>query len=229
MSDKMFVAHAEPLKDARIYVSLWFMLVSVTPAMADENSSLSDMASALLFWGVLFGFALTGGRHYAGRPAPLCKQLSDMTAVIGVAVFIFTLTHNLTSALLALLLWMLLAKSFTLANKRDLFFIVAGSFILLLFAASQSKSGLFLLYTALYVLSGVYTLLLHHAESRRNQAVVTFSETREKENHFPASTVLLSGGIICIAALLYFIVPRPAAMHFGAFYSAGGNGYSSEQ
>lgn len=229
MSGNALVAHAEPLKDGRIYVSLWFMLFSVTLAKTDDGSALTGFAATLLFWSVLFGFGLAGGLKNAKRPMPLYKQLSDMAAAIGAIVFILTLlTHNLVGALLSLLLWMLLAKSCILMNKRDLFFVVAGSFILLLFAASQSKSGVFLLYTVLFVLSSIYTLLLHHAESRRNHAV-GIASAKEEKSHFPASTVLLSGGIVGIAAVLYFLIPRPEAMHYGAFRDTGGNDYYSEQ
>lgn len=228
MSAQALLAHAEPLKDRRIYVSLWFMLFSACVAKADVDASLLGGAVSLLFWGVFFALALGCGYQHARRPLPIYKQLGDVVAVLGLGAFILTLGVSLIGALLTLLLWMQLAKSFTLAHKRDLFFTVAVSFILLLSAASQSKNSLFLLYIAGYSLSGVYTLLLHHAEGRRNRAAGA-SVVVGNASHFPASALALTGAILAVAALLYFLVPRPAAGHFGSFPSSGGHDYSSNR
>lgn len=228
MNGKALIAHVDPLKDGRIYAGLWCLLFSATLAKADVDSSLMGAAASLLFWGILFALALALGYRNAKRPMPAYKQLTDIFAVIGMLVFVVTLAQDITSALLSLLLWLLLAKGFTLSNKRDLFFTMAGAFILLLFAASQSKSSVFLLYIVFFSLSGVYTLLLHHAESRRNHAV-SISHAGKKHHHFPASTVLLTTGIFCIAAPLYLLVPRPAALHYGSYPSNGGHNYNSEQ
>lgn len=226
MSVQALLAHAEPLKDSRIYVSLWFMLFSACLAKADVDISLLGGMFSLLFWGVFFALALGCGYQHAKRPLPIYKQLGDVVAVIGLGAFVLALGVSLVNALLALLLWMQLAKSFTLANKRDLFFTVAVSFVLLLSAASKSKNGLFLVYIACYSLAGVYTLLLHHAEGRRNHAA---GAVAGGASHFPASTLALTGAILAVAALLYFLVPRPAAGHFGSFPASGGHDYSSKQ
>lgn len=228
MSVQGLLAHAEPLRDRRIYVSLWFMLFSACLARVNVDTSLLGGAVSLLFWAVFFALALGCGYQHAKRPLPLYKQLGDGVAIIGLGAFVLTLGVSLTAAFLSLLLWMQLAKSFTLVHKRDLFFTVAVSFILLLSAAAQSKSNLFLLYIVGYSLAGVYTLLLHHAEGRRNHAAGS-SIVAGSARHFPASTLALTGAILVVAGLLYFLVPRPASGHFGAFPDRGGHDYSNKE
>lgn len=228
MRDAPFLAHAEPIRDGRIYLSLWVMLFSASLAKAGTGLSMIGDTASLLFWGIAFALALASGHAHARRPQPVYPQLANLLAIIGIIVFLLDLATGIIPALLSLLLWMQLAKSVTLSRRRDLFFTVCVSFVLLLVAASQSRSGLFLLYIASYSLAGVYTLLLAQAESRRALALGT-QQIRDGGRHFPASAVALTGGILLSAALLYFLIPRPPALLLGSHLDRGGTDYRNSQ
>lgn len=228
MNDEPILAHDDAFHDRRIYYSLWSLLIISAMAKGSVAPSSFGALFALLFWGIAFAIGLGFGYHYSKKGQQICKKLSDGIAFFGLFVFIFSLISGILPALLSLLLWMLLAKSFILTNKRDLFFVMLSTFVLIVFAASQSKSSLFLVYIVLYCLAGMYTLLLHHADSGRQRALSTQLCDSIKPN-FPASTVILTSAIIACAALLYFIVPRPSAAYIGSFPSDGGNDYRNKE
>ncbi len=228
MSEEGKLAHDLPLGDRRIYFSLWGMLFSAAMARLAGETETGMALMSLLFWGVMFAIALYGGRNYAQTQNIIWKKASDTAAVIGILSFTLSLLGGMTQALLSLLLWMQLAKCFTMANQRDLFFAILTSFVLLIFSASESKEGLFILFIALYSLLGVYTLLLHHADKARLRALVTQAGDGGRPN-FPASTLLLTGAILACAALLFFTVPRPSAGNLGAQLDDGGHDYYDQR
>lgn len=218
------LAHAQPLRDAQIYISLWVLLLVATLARVQVDQSALGGAFSVFFWGALFGLGLAGGRQHGRQAHTLFKRLSDATAVVGLLAFLVSLGGGVTQALLSLLSWMQLAKCFTLVQRRDLFFTVAISFVMLLFAAAQSKSEWFLLFIALYTLAAVYTLLLAHADNRRGHATC-HQEKAGGRHPFPASSLLLTATILASAGALYLFVPRPPAAHLGAYPDDGGTDY----
>lgn len=220
------LAHAEPLQDARIYVSLWLMLMVATFARLQVENSHFGSLFALIFWGVLFTAGLMAGRQHARQASLVHKQLGDGAAIVGLLALIFNL-GDLTHGLLLLLTWMQLAKCFTLAQRRDLFFSLGVSFVLMVFAASRSKHTVFLFLLALYTLAAIYTLILAHADNRRQRA--TGHQTADNgSNPFPASSLLLTTAILSLAGGVYLITPRPAAINLGAYPDHGGTDYHSD-
>jgi transglutaminase-like putative cysteine protease len=221
----VIVAHRQPLDDRRIYLSLWGLLASAALAQAALQPLAAGAVLSWVFWAVLYGAGLAVGQ--AGDPSrPLPKQLNQGAAALGLAAFLLALPGGLAGALLVLLLWLQAAQNFLLHTRRDAYFTLALSFVVILFASAHSKSGWFLMPMALYALSGVYTLVLLHAQACRLRAAGVAAGARHVLP--PANVLALTAAILLAAALLYLFAPRPAAAKLGAFMASGGNDYSDQ-
>lgn len=219
------VAHQQPLDDRRLYLSLWGLLTSAALAQAALQSLAVGAVLFWVFWAVLYGGGLAVGS--AGDPSrPLPKQLNQGAAALGLVAFLLALPSGLAGALLILLLWLQAAQNFLLHTRRDAYFALALSFVVILFASAHSKSGWFLMPMALYALSGVYTLVLLHAQACRRRAAGVASGARHVLP--PANVLALTAAILLVAGMIYLFVPRPAAAKLGAFMASGGNDYSDQ-
>ncbi len=223
------LAHDRPLGDPRIYYSLWLLITSAAWAQGGATDTLFGGLVSVLFWGGCYALALWVGRHHTQRPLPFAKPLSDGMAVVGMVAFAMVLVQQgLLPGLITLVLWLQAAKAVTLGRKRDLHFAIGISFVVLLFAAAESRSGWFLVQTLLYVLAGIYTLVLAFADECRAEAAQVTHSTAQRGT-LPVSVVPLSLGFIAIAAAIYLLMPRPPAMHWGAYLHNGGHDYLDEQ
>jgi transglutaminase-like putative cysteine protease len=221
----VIVAHRQPLEDHRLYLSLWGLLASAALAQAALQPLAAGAVLFWMFWAVLYGAGLAVAQ--AGDPSrPLPKQLNQGTAALGLVAFLLALPIGLAGALLILLLWLQAAQNFLLHTRRDAYFALALSFVVILFASAHSKSGWFLLPMALYALSGVYTLVLLHAHACRHRAAGVASGTRYVLP--PANVVALTAAILAMAGMIYLFVPRPAAAKLGEFMASGGTDYSDQ-
>jgi len=222
------VAHARfVLRDPRIYTSLWVLMVAAAVAHASVQQFLPVTLVYGLFWGPVYAIGLACGREYGrgGRRDMRYKRGADGVAIVGIVAFAVAFaTHGLTIAFAILLLCLQAARSVTLCTRRDLYFNVAISFVLLLFAASQSKSGAFLLIMAIYTLAGTFTLVAMHGENCRTRAQGVADDPRARWL-FPAGVLPLACAVVGIATLLYLFVPRPPAAGIGAFFEDGGHDY----
>ncbi|NTV13709.1 MAG: DUF3488 domain-containing transglutaminase family protein [Desulfobulbaceae bacterium] len=217
------LAHSEPLRDRRIYLSLW--LLQACAALA--RASVGDERLALLFWWVMFAVSLASGADYAKQPTAEKRKRGEYVAAAGLAAFLFTLfTANLIQALVVMVMWLQTAKNVTISVRRDAYFSVAISFVVVFFAAAHSKSGLFLLITTGYSLACMYTLLMLHAETLRSRAAGVADEPRYR---LPASVVPLTGAVLTVAGLLYLFMPRPPALLFGGQLDRGSTDYRDQQ
>jgi transglutaminase-like putative cysteine protease len=222
------VAHSGfVLRDPRIYTSLWVLMVAAAMAHASVQQFLPVTLIYGLFWGPLYAIGLACGREYGrgSRRDLRYRRGAEAVAIAGIAAFFVALaTHGLTIALAVLLLCLQGAISVTLCTRRDLYFNVTISFVLLLFASSQSKSGAFLGFMAVYTLAGTFTLVAMHGENCRSRAHGVADDARARWL-FPAGVLPLACSVVGIAALIYLFVPRPPAARIGAFFADGGHDY----
>jgi transglutaminase-like putative cysteine protease len=147
-----------------------------------------------------------------------------LAAAAGLSAFLFGafILQNLLSALIVLLLWLQLALALRMGGRRDAYFSIATSFVLLLFGSANSKSALFLLFIAAYSLACIYALMQLHTLACRIRA----TDNAVVRHAAPAGGLALTAGILAIAAAVYLFMPRPPAALVGAFMDHGGTDYS---
>lgn len=217
----LVIAHRQPLDDRRLYLGLWSLLVSAALAQAALQPVAGAIGSAL-FWAVAYGAGLAIGATQDPE-AHLPKQLNQGAAALGLLAFLLTLSKGLAEALLVLLLWLQAAQNFRLHTRRDAYFALLISFVVILFASGRSKSGWFLVWLALYALAAVYTLVLLHAQACRYRAAGIATGNRAVLP--PANVLALTTTILLTAGLIYLFMPRLPAAKLGAFMDSGGNDY----
>lgn len=215
-------AHGAYITDRRIFISLWLLETCAAGAAASVGGGLLSF----LFWTAVFGVTLGMGADYAHAPQEAKRKRGEYVALVGVLGFVFMLlTANLMRALVTLILWLQAAKNVTVASRRDGYFALAVSFVVLLFAASLSKSSFFLFIVTGYSLAAMYALLLLHTEGlRRGAAGVADLPQRQ----LPASVIPLTAAVLMVAGLFYLLMPRPPAMLFGNHLDRHGTDYRDQ-
>lgn len=182
----------------------------------------------LLWWGVIFGIGLRCGWAQRGGPNKQYADFGNAVALLGlIAFFLLIVSSGLEGALVSLLLWAQAAQNFTLIKRRSLYFTLGVSFCLLLYAAANSKSGLFLLMLAAYVLVAMFTLYSHYLDQRN--ASMTMPLLAQGRLPLLPPVAGLSGLVMLFAVLAYLAIPRPPALHYGSVAASGGNQYHNAE
>ena len=219
----------KPIVYPPLYISTFFLLLSAVLAVSSLSESVLSLFVSILFWSCVFGVGLFCGYQNALIHKPIYTQFTNTVLVIALFVFIITLaTQNIVLALVLVLMWIQAARNFTLSTRRDLYFSFGISFFLLLYAAANSKSGGIIVYMMMYVLAGTFALVANHLDERVSKAQAYGSGITKNSMDFPHSVGVLSVLIIGLATLIYLFVPRPQALHFGAFANSGGLFYENK-
>lgn len=207
-----------------VYASLWCMLMAAATARGAVSDGLLGFFFTLLLWGSFYTIGLAFGFSNAQKENPALQQVTNGVAIFGVLAFVAILAlQGLVPALLTFILFMQGAQNFTLSRPRELYFALAISFAVILFAASESRSTAFIFCIAAYALAGVCTLTALHFEQRTEGAHgVALSEGRFR---LPSGMGLLTGVILALALVLYLVTPQPPATHAGGFFAGGGRYY----
>lgn len=207
-----------------VYVSLWCMLMAAATARGAVSDGLLGFLVSLLLWGSFYTIGLAFGFSNAQKENPALQQITNGVAVVGVLAFVAMLAmQGLVAALLTFILCIQGAQNFTLSRPRELYFALAISFAVILFAASESRSAGFIFCIAAYALAGVCTLTALHFEQRAQGAHgVALSAGRFR---LPSGMGLLTAVILALALVLYLVTPQPPATHAGGFFAGGGHYY----
>jgi len=213
---------------AIVYYGLYFMqLVAVTSVIAISSESVFGVMQ-LLWWSFIFAVGLRCGWLKHKKTDNNYEQFGNVIALLGMLVFLLLLSvEGLVAALLSMVLWAQAAQNFTLSERRGLYYTFGITFILVLYAAANSKSGLFLFFMAAYVLVAMFTLYTHYLD-QRNEAMTMHVESLGKVPIL-GPVVGLSSLVVLVGITLYLGIPRPPALHFGGVAASGGHQYNNKQ
>jgi transglutaminase-like putative cysteine protease len=178
----------------------------------------------LLLGGLSAGFILavsllvgSKGRHHQGT-----EQLATIAMLIALVMPLLLWPLGLDKSVFALLAGMIVANNLALKTRRNLYFSFLGSLFLLLYAASRSYSNLFTLWITLYVLAGVFTLMLAHTDARLDASL----GDPAGHAHFSWLAVfLVSVCLLLTTGVIYLLFPRLPPIQVSAFPSSGGTDY----
>jgi transglutaminase-like putative cysteine protease len=207
-----------------VYVGLYGLQMVAALAIVSVGLDAGLGFLQLLWWGVIFAAGLRCGWAQRSGPKKQYEELGNGVAVLGLLAFGFLfISQGLAEALVSLLLWAQAAQNFTLSKRRGLYFSLGISLCLLLYAAANSKSSLFLLVMAAYVLVAMFTLYSHYLDQRNETMTVPLGAMDKLP--WRAPVLSLSGLVLAVALLAYLTVPRPPALHYGSVAAAGGDFY----
>lgn len=141
--------------------------------------------------------------------------------ILGLGLILFfpqLLMESMFSSLISLLAWLLVAMNISLKTRRDLYFSILGTFVLILYATATQKQSSILLYLSVYTLSSMLLLVHNYFNTLLERSQIKhLSEAK-------TATLYLSVIITVIASFIYLLVPRPEPMQIG-FLPAGGEKY----
>ncbi|MEE9413596.1 MAG: transglutaminaseTgpA domain-containing protein [Methylococcales bacterium] len=218
------IAGAERLVTAKIYITLFVALLATVTSQASLRTSLLELPLHVLGWGILLALGLTAGWVAARGHRDGDQGMQNLVAWIGISVFIYqSMTSSMDVALCLLLVWLLIAMSIRLTNRRTLYFVLLASFCLILYAASLSKDSVFLIYLLIYVLAIVITLILDYSNARIHHSLVSDDQQQTAIPVFRTG-LIIGLPIVLLTTGMYLLIPRPPAAHYG-FFSAGGDHY----
>ena len=218
----------EPV-DFQQYGSRIAMLLAATAAT--RYTAESDAAHALggfVFWLIAF-FAcwkLRGALRAKRLPNIAPQKAGEAVAMLGVLLFLVTLIDDgIVSALVALL-FALLAATLVIAERRaHVLLLLGASLAPVLFAASQSRSSLFVPCAAWFTLAVLSMLIFDIGSARRRIAAATLVNVR-KAGHGGAVVALM---VLGLALPLYLYVPQPAPLSLGGRSAQTAHDYSDPE
>lgn len=145
------------------------------------------------------------------------EKLKNGAALFGVVLFLPALiSGHFFGGLLTMMAWLIIALNIGLQTRRELYFLLAGSFILFLYGTSINVESSFLFWIVLYTLS-VLMVLVHD-----NFNKILSNATYQKVQESKQTAFFLTGLILTLSTLIYLLVPRPDAVNIG-FLPAGGH------
>jgi transglutaminase-like putative cysteine protease len=216
------------IRNPRVHLHFFLTLLAAVLAAAHVQDSFVELLLDLVFWGGVYAVGLSCGWQNSQRQQPAYETISQGVAVIAVLVFATTsFAQGIGAATLKFLIWIQAARNVTLSTRRDLYFGFAVSFIVLLYAAAQSKQSSCLLFMVAYALTGTFALVASYLDERQQQAYGGAHHT-SRSVALPANITGLSLAILGVSLALYFLIPRPPAAHIGGFIGIGGERYDAQ-
>ena len=213
----------QPIRITGIYVSLWVALTLAAAARAVVSADAPQAMLGIVFWAVVQGGGLWYARTRGGAPP---KTLVDGIAAIGMCVCVLQLfLDGILQALLSLLLWLQAARNPALTARRDAYFALCISLVLVVFGASEARASAFVMLIAAYGLSALAVLVYCHQQAGLERELAAAAGGNVKS--FPlAHLVALSACVFLVALSWYLLVPRPDPVRFAALPTSGGEKYS---
>ena len=207
----------------RLLGALWVVQSTAAAALAWASTFALDGLPSALFWAVVCGFTLAFG---AGRgPSPGRSKAANAFAILGLVTFLLALlSGRLIYGGMAFLLWIQAGRNLVLAERRDVHLSLLCCAALVLFGASESRSGWFLVLLAAHTLAALLALSLCWAVRCRQSSSADARATVHATD--AAGLLAFSLAVFVAAAAWYLFVPRPPAPHLGMVPHHGGQDYS---
>jgi transglutaminase-like putative cysteine protease len=188
-------------------------------------------AASLGGWGMVLGAGAAGTLFLGasllvgsrGRDLHSGEQAAHFAMVVAIILALLTLPFGgIDLCVLSLLLGMIVANNLALRTRRNLYFSYLATLFMVLYAASRSYGNLFTLWITLYVLAGVFTLMLAHTDARLDASM-------GDDNIHPClswlAVFLVSFCLLAGTGMIYLLFPRLPPVQLSAFPSSGGTDY----
>ena len=192
----------------------WWLSVLFATAVAGAMSAIVSVPGALLGGVTTLGASvLTLRAAWVKRDRPdALKWASDPLLIAGMFLFVFLLfTAGLMPALLGLLCAAQIGMNLVFRLHRHLYFSLMVTFVVLMFGAARASHGSYLLFFALYCISGC--LCLGYAYMDRQLSQNHTGATTPVWRHRDKAQVALV--LVVLALGIYLVMPRIPAANIG--------------
>ena len=217
------------LASSHIYMHIFFMLLCAFLAVVNTVWGASAVVAGLFLGGVVLALSLLFGLRYAKQEGAVSKKMADTCALLGLLLFLFMLLQGgLLNALLLLLIMIQLAQNFILSKVREVYFGIAVALVLLLFAASESTSGFFVVYIAGFSLCCTFVLVALQSQKMAEHSSLSAVDKLKTQQTFPANIALLALSVLGVSLLFYLLMPQLSPGHIGSSLGAPVTFYSDK-
>ena len=203
---------------------LWWVMLSGCAARFSAERSAPMALSGFVFWVLVFGACWLVRGSLTGRndAASSREKAGNTVAVFGMLLFVFKLNNDeLIPALLAFL-FAIQAALFIVAHKRlHVWLIIAAAFAGVMFAAAESRSGIFLACAVWFMFASLALLAFDQRSDREQQAF-----TRPIAPPARTSAGLSYVGLVLVLSLpIYLLVPKPGGLLLGGMQASSAHDY----
>lgn len=150
------------------------------------------------------------------------KRAAEITAALGIALFVGLLFSGLLLALAALLSTAVLALCWQMNRHERLYWVQVVAFVLLLLGASEARHGGYLVMMVLYSIVTAFTLAEMWLDRGSEAGQVLAVPPARKR-------LMVALWVMAAAFLFYVLMPRFPAGNLGGQMSSAGDFYHSEQ
>jgi hypothetical protein len=211
-----------PITYIPAYLGLWVSLVVAALAAYRVDLFGPRFLLALIFWGVVFGVGLAGGRA-VGRGARWPRHVGRVLMGISILATVLAFTSsNLETTLVIFLLSMQAARNFTLHSRREFYFACCISFILFFEGMNGPAGAGYFVYVVTYVLAILFTFIAEYVDSRIAVARGGDRDALMGRFAFPFALLSSAFAVMVIGVAIWMLTPRFTSPQAELFPSDGG-------
>jgi hypothetical protein len=219
----------KPIQYPPVYAGLFVLLTTAILSVINQEAAAHRILLNSFFWTGVTASGLLCGYHYRLKTSAVVRSLEHVFLALTFLVCVMAyFLRGVETALLALLIGIQGAKNFTLSSRRDVYFALVISLILILYGASVSQETSFIAYIIVYVLAGMFTLMADHVDDRLARAEGGDKEILTRRFNLPVKGTGVALATLLLGFSIYLIVPRFPSPHLQAMPSRGGWYYSDE-
>jgi|HigsolmetaAR201D_1030396.scaffolds.fasta_scaffold01591_7 transglutaminase-like putative cysteine protease len=211
--------------DSRVHDSrMWWVMVAGCAARFSAERSFVDGIGGFAFWMAVFvgcwlARAWTRGRSDGSQSQ---QTVGNAIAVAGIVLFLLRLNSDGVVPALLVFLFAIQAAVFVTATKRlHAWLILAAALGGLLFAASESRSSLFLLPAAWFTFAALSLLVSDHRFDREREMLTV----AQNANRRTSGGIAFAALALAVALPLYLFVPKPDGLMLGGMQARAGRDY----
>lgn len=218
----------EALSSDRYPRLLWWVMLSGCAARFSAERSAPLAFSGLAFWTLVFAgcWLLRGVLERRNDSSASMHRAGNALAALGMLLFVFTLnSQGLIPALLSFL-FAIQAAIFIVAHKRlHLWLIIAAAFAGVMFAAAESRSGIFLACAAWFMFASLGLLAFDERCSREQQALLRPVAPVARTS----ATFQYVALVLVITLPIYLLIPKPAGLLLGGMQASSAHDYREDE
>lgn len=205
---------------------LWLLIAAAATRFCAERDAAVGLAG-FMFWILVFlgCWNLRPVLRQGTDGAKRVEQAGNAVAGFGLLLFLLRLTQSDIATAVLVLLFAGQAALVIVAEKRlHVWLLLGAALAAVLFAASASRSALFLPCAAWFTFAALGLLTADHALDRSRHAVAAPTEAAGPAA--PGSgAALFAVAALALALPLYLFMPRPGALLLGGMQATSGNDY----
>ena len=209
---------------------LWLLIAAAAARYSAERDAAGGMAG-FLFWALVFAVCwnLRDGLRKGKNPLKKVEQAGNAMAAFGLLLFLLKLMQggDIVLAVLALLFAGQAALLLIAEKRLHIWLLLGAALAAVLFAASASRSALFLPCAAWFTFAALGLLTADYALERSlRTAAQPVEEGAAQRFRFGSGTSVFALLTLALGLPLYLFMPRPDALMLGGMQAVSGQDYS---